>query len=58
MKTIEIQDHYTPEGNPTCAKNYQNNGFCKFLMSENFGLKQMCYFDMENPLTRDKDGNG
>jgi hypothetical protein len=41
-KTLEIPIFETPEGAPTCARNFNTGEFCMFLRSQRFGLDDVC----------------
>lgn len=41
-KMIEVQVYYTPDGAPTCAKNFETGEVCRFLVNLKMGFNHKC----------------
>jgi len=57
-KTLEIPLYYTPEGQPTCAVDFQNGEVCKFYRYGSYGFKDVCSWTNEVLKRRHVEGHG
>jgi hypothetical protein len=44
ITSINIERFRTPEGFPTCARDFESGQVCKFLTSQKFGFVDVCFF--------------
>lgn len=63
QRTITVTAYRTPDGNPTCAKDFGSGEMCIFLRSTRWGSADVCALDVDhgrkkNGLQRDNLGNG
>ena len=42
FKSIEIEIFETPEGKPTCGRNFETGEVCQFLNQIRFGTEGLC----------------
>lgn len=53
---ITIDKHRTPDGKPTCARDFAKGEVCEFLVTCKFGTEFRCVFDLEGRVWHSVDG--
>ena len=43
-KTITVQTYRDPEGNPTCARDFETGAVCQFYRTQRLGCHETCVF--------------
>lgn len=47
---ITVKRYKTPDGKPTCARDFSTGEVCEFLLSKHFGTRFLCSFDLEGRI--------
>ena len=43
---LPVKTYFTPDGEPTCAIDFNSGQVCKFLILEKFGMAEVCLFNL------------
>jgi len=63
-KMLEIPVYETPDGQPTCARDFRTGETCRFLLAQRMGLEHSCVFSdwgqrgRRTPLESTHNGEG
>ena len=50
LRVVRYRD---PDGNPTCARNFDRGMICQFYQTERFGVLETCFFALRHNRYRD-----